>query len=58
MRDESNIMKLIHEIREKHYLETKDKLPVELKKEFEKETQDLIAKFNLKWRDFVKQKFK
>ena len=55
MKAESKIMKYLHEIREKHYSETRNKSAELIEKEFKREAEDLIKKLGLNYKNAHKK---
>lgn len=49
MKVKSNILDLLHEIREKHYSQTKKYTPKEIEKEFKKECEKLMKNLGLNY---------
>lgn len=55
MKAESKIMKYLHEIREKHYSQTRNKSAELIEKEFKREVEDLIKKLGLNYKSSNKK---
>lgn len=55
MKAESKIMKYLHEIREKHYSQTRNKSAELIEKELKREAEDLIKKLGLNYKSSNKK---
>ena len=55
MKAGSKIMKYLHEIREKHYSQTRNKSAGLIEKEFKREVEDLIKKLGLNYKSSNKK---